>query len=79
MEGAAIARSPGHISGYFRRIPGSTPGETGSCGAGVVIEEGVMARAVPAPSPVVKIVSPWPLPGTDRIPLIETAMERLGV
>jgi pantoate kinase len=79
MEGAAIARSPGHLSGYFRRIAGATPGETGSSGAGIVIEEGVVARAVPAPVPVVKIVSSHPLPGGGRVPLIETAMERLGV
>ena len=79
MEGAAIARSPGHLSGYFRRVPGKTPGETGSCGAGIVIEEGVTARAVPAPAPAVKIASPYPLPEGDRIPLIEEAMERLGV
>jgi pantoate kinase len=79
MEGAAIARSPGHISGYFRRIPGGTPGETGSCGAGIVVAEGVTARAVPAPAPAVKIVSPYPLPPIGRVPLIETAMERLGV
>jgi pantoate kinase len=79
MEGAAIARSPGHISGYFRRVAGRTPGETGSCGAGIVIEEGVTARAVPAPAPSVTIVSPYPLPGDCRIPLVEAAMERLGV
>ena len=118
MEGAAIARSPGHISGYFRRVAGKTPCETGSCGAGIVIAEGVMARAVPAPAPRVKIVSSSPLPGgagfqsggspstagrsrlspegpqpprtttapsdpwppvEPGIPLIETAMERLGV
>jgi pantoate kinase len=79
MEVAAIARSPGHISGYFRRITGSTPGETGSCGAGIVIDEGVMARAIPAPAPAVKIVSSYPLPVSARIPLIETAMESLGV
>jgi pantoate kinase len=79
MEGAAIARSPGHISGYFRRVPGITPGETGSCGAGIVIEEGVTARVVASPVPAVKVVSPFPLPRGSRIPLIETAMERLGV
>lgn len=118
MAGAAVARSPGHISGYFRRIPGATPRETGSAGAGIVIEEGVTARAVPSTVPRVKVLSPLPLqggagilsrgppspPGRSRhspegpqspgtttapsnpwlpagpgIPLIETAMERLGV
>ena len=79
MEGAAVARSPGHISGYFRRVTGGTAGETGSLGAGIVIEEGVVARAVPADAPAVNIVSPFPLPGRGRLPLIEAAMERLGV
>jgi pantoate kinase len=79
MEGTAVARSPGHISGYFRRVTGGTVGETGSLGAGIVIEEGVVARAVPAAAPAVKIVSPYPLPEGGRIPLIEAAMERLGV
>lgn len=78
MGGAAIARSPGHISGYFRRIQGGTPRETGSMGAGIVIEEGVIARAVPSPSPRVTMVSPYPLP-KGRVPLIEAAMESLGV
>ena len=93
MDRYAVARSPGHISGYFRRVPGETAQETGSIGAGIVIEEGVTVRAVPSPSPVVKIRSPVPLPGDagilsrgspsspgrSRLPLIETAMERLGV
>ncbi|MCC7565398.1 MAG: GHMP kinase [Methanomicrobiaceae archaeon] len=48
MGRAAVAFSPGHISGYFRQIEGSDPGTTGSVGAGIVIEEGVLARAVPA-------------------------------
>lgn len=79
MEGAAVARSPGHISGYFRRIPGDTARETGSVGAGIVIEEGVIARAVPSPSPLVRMVFPDSLLGRGRVPLIESAMERLGV
>jgi len=79
MDGAAVARSPGHISGYFRRIPGATPRDTGSAGAGIVIEEGVTARAVPSPSPAVRILSPGPRPVRGGPPLIESAMERLGV
>jgi len=79
MGGAAVARSPGHISGYFRRIAGATPGTTGSAGAGIVIEEGVMARAVPSRSRAVTLVSPEGRPVKGGPPLIETAMERLGV
>ena len=79
MDGAAVARSPGHLSGYFRRIPGDTAQATGSCGAGIVIEEGVVARAVPSRSPVVKIISLANRPVRGGLPLIESAMERLGV
>jgi pantoate kinase len=79
MGGAAVARSPGHISGYFRRIPGATPRDTGSAGAGIVIEEGVIARAVPSPTRAVTIISPEGRPAEGGPPLIETAMERLGV
>jgi len=79
MERAALARSPGHLSGYFRRVPGRTPKETGSCGAGIVIEEGVVAKAAPSRRPAVKIISREHLPAGSRLPLIEAAMERLGV
>ena len=33
--------APGHISGYFKRIDGTSPKETGSIGAGIVIDKGV--------------------------------------
>lgn len=79
MDGAAVARSPGHLSGYFRRIPGDTAQATGSSGAGIVIEEGVLARAVPSRSPAVRMIFPGNRPVTGGPPLIESAMERLGV
>jgi len=79
MGRAAVARSPGHLSGYFRRIQGGTARDTGSAGAGIVIEEGVVVEAVPAPSPEVKILSLENRPVTGGPPLIESAMERLGV
>jgi len=79
MDGAAIARSPGHISGYVRCIPGATPRETGSAGAGIVIEEGVVARAIPSPSPAVRMLFPENRLAGGGPPLIEHAMERLGV
>jgi pantoate kinase len=47
MPAPARAFSPGHISGYFKRIAGATPRATGSIGAGVVISEGVTACAEP--------------------------------
>jgi pantoate kinase len=79
MDGAAVARSPGHISGYFRRIFGDTPRETGSAGAGIVIEEGVIARAIPSRSPTVTMLVLENGHIGGRLPLIESAMERLGV
>lgn len=48
MVRSAVAFSPGHISGYFKRVYGSSCAETGSIGAGIVITEGVSARVVPA-------------------------------
>jgi len=79
MDGAAVARSPGHISGYFRRILGDTPRETGSAGAGIVIEEGVVARAIPSRSPAVRMLFLESGPLGGGLPLIESAMERLGI
>jgi pantoate kinase len=79
MDGVAVARSPGHISGYFRRILGDTAQATGSCGGGIVIEEGVLARAGPSRSPAVRMIFPGSRPIAGGPPLIESAMERLGV
>ena len=52
---AVTAFCPGHISGYFRRIEGETPATTGSIGAGIVISEGVTAKATPAESTTVTV------------------------
>jgi pantoate kinase len=52
---------------------------TGSCGAGIVIEEGVLARVVPSGSPAVRIIFPGNRPFSGGLPIIEKAMERLGV
>jgi pantoate kinase len=43
-----IAYCPGHISGYFRPVTGSGYRDTGSIGAGIVTEEGVLVRASPS-------------------------------
>jgi pantoate kinase len=45
---AVIAFCPGHISGYFRKIPGDTIASTGSIGAGIVISEGVNSTVRPS-------------------------------
>jgi pantoate kinase len=55
MTSHAQAFSPGHISGYFKRISGPTPQLTGSVGAGIVISEGVTAYAERAKVPHVII------------------------
>ena len=46
---------PGHISGYFRRIEGTSVAATGSIGAGIVISEGVTATVSPADSTSVSV------------------------
>jgi pantoate kinase len=44
MKPASVtAFSPGHISGYFKRVHGTSVAETGSIGAGIVISSGVTA------------------------------------
>ena len=45
MVREVVAFCPGHISGYFKRIFGKDVATTGSIGAGIVISEGVVARA----------------------------------
>ena len=46
---------PGHISGYFRRIDGKDLATTGSIGAGIVINEGVMVTVSTSRTPSVRI------------------------
>lgn len=48
MKRAVTAFCPGHISGYFKRVMGQDAASTGSCGAGIVISEGVHARVEPS-------------------------------
>lgn len=60
MERTVVAFAPGHISGYFRRVDASSPENTGSCGAGVVIDRGVVATVTPAAKTTVVI--------TDHLP-----------
>jgi pantoate kinase len=48
MNGGVVAFCPGHISGYFKRVMGQDAATTGSCGAGIVISEGVHARVEPS-------------------------------
>ena len=50
-----IAFCPGHLSGYFKKIEGSTSFSTGSIGAGIVITEGVTATVRHADTPAIVI------------------------
>ncbi|MCM2465723.1 pantoate kinase [Methanoculleus oceani] len=77
MVRTAVAFSPGHISGYFRRVEGDDPSTTGSVGAGVVIDEGVRSTVVRAAETNVRVVR-QDLASAGSPP-VEYALERLGV
>jgi pantoate kinase len=77
MVRAAVAFSPGHISGFFRRVEGNDPRTTGSVGAGVVIDEGVRSTVVPAAETSVRVIRQGH--ATAGSPPVEYALERLGV
>jgi pantoate kinase len=53
---SVTAFCPGHISGYFKRINGTTRATTGSIGAGIVISEGVTATVTAADTTSVCII-----------------------
>lgn len=83
MVDRAVAFCPGHISGYFRRVKGTSVQTTGSIGAGIVISAGVEATATPADRPQV-LVREADRTGTCRTVLTESppiayVMDRLGV
>lgn len=83
MSQAVRAFSPGHISGYFRRVEGSDPASTGSVGGGVVIDEGVIASAEPGSSIQVTVrrldAKGGLLSESTGSPPVEYALGRLGV
>ncbi len=83
MSEAACAFSPGHISGYFKRIDGQSPAATGSIGAGIVISEGVFSRVEPARDLQVIILQGSENREASRTivgsELLEYALRRLGV
>lgn len=80
MVERALAVSPGHVSGYFRRCTGPGGGPTGSIGGGIVIAEGVTVEACRADAPSVRvIVTPHGERGRlmRRSPPVEYLMELL--
>jgi pantoate kinase len=77
------ATCPGHISGYFKRVAGKTPGATGSIGAGIVISPGVTVTVSPASRTTVSILD-RSCHGrlrqfADCSPPIASALARIGV
>lgn len=81
MAKVAVAFSPGHISGYFRRIEGDRPEKTGSTGAGIVITEGVrsLVRASDRSGVEIRMRSSGRTIVMQGSPPLQYAMERLGV
>jgi pantoate kinase len=82
MVERALAWSPGHVSGYFRRCAGTDPATTGSIGGGIVIAEGVTVEAIKADEPsVTVVVVPPGSPATvaEGSGPVEYLMERLGM
>ncbi len=78
-----IAFSPGHISGYFKRIAGDTTLTTGSIGAGIVISEGVTVTVEPSETTTV-VIQRRGIPGTltrgeSGSTLLTDVMEQLDV
>lgn len=77
MVRTAVAFSPGHISGYFRRVEGIGPEDTGSVGAGVVIDEGVRSTVEEARATSVRVVRQDH--ASAGSPPVEYALDQLGV
>lgn len=80
MVERALAWSPGHISGYFRRCAGPDAAATGSVGGGIVIAEGVTVEAVESDTPSVRVLvcsGGARLSVTDSSPPLEYLMDRL--
>lgn len=77
MVRTAVAFSPGHISGYFRRIEGGDAATTGSVGAGVVIDEGVRSTVEVAGETSVRVLQRGHVSAGS--PPVEYALDRIGV
>ena len=74
---------PGHISGYFRRVEGTSIAATGSVGAGIVIGEGVTATVTPSEERSIRVVcrdGTGDVLGTEtESPPLSSVMDRLGI
>ena len=74
MGRRVVVFAPGHISGYFQRVDGTTTGTTGSLGAGIVISRGVRLIMSEADSSCISIKN-----STDDGWLIKEVLRTLGV
>ena len=80
MVEPALAWSPGHISGYFRRCAGPDGAATGSVGGGIVIAEGVTVEAARSEAPSVRVLvcsGGAPVSVGRTSPPLEYLMDRL--
>lgn len=80
MVERALAWSPGHVSGYFRRCAGPDAAATGSIGGGIVIAEGVTVEAVGSVAPSVRVLvssGGTQVSVADTSPPLEYLMDRL--
>ncbi len=80
MVERALAWSPGHVSGYFRRCADADGAATGSIGGGIVIAEGVMVEAVGSDAPSVRVLvcsGGSRVSVADSSPPVEYLMDRL--
>jgi len=68
------AFAPGHISGYFKRVDGETLKDTGSIGAGIVIDRGVSVTMTEASSTTVQLQGK-----EDDGWLVKEALQSLGI
>ena len=83
MEGPVVAWCPGHISGYFKPVYGKDLKKTGSLGAGLVIDKGVIAEVRTARATEVQVLrvneEGQVIERVGRSPPIEYLADRLGV
>jgi pantoate kinase len=80
---SVTAYCPGHISGYFKRIVGDTMENTGSTGAGIVIDPGVTVTVTDADTTTVCIRQVFSNGNTrtiaDHSPPLESALRHIGM
>jgi pantoate kinase len=80
---AVTAFCPGHISGYFKRIPGDTIASTGSIGAGIVISEGVTTTVKPSDTTAISVRQRSSIGTSFEVasgsPILTDVMEQLGM